>query len=367
MKRLLIITCLFLPGVLQAQVIPTNEWVSFWSDHTVVDFQPIPAGSVVRAYDPQGVLCGEFTVTTPGQYGLMPVYRDDSTTPGVDEGAEPGDAISFAIDGVAARPFGLDMPVWTSNGDIKRVNLVAGDADLDIKPGSCPNSFNTKLFAYAQRPNMARGGVLPVAIIGTERFDVNDVDVSTIRLEGVEPLWQGGGPAVVDVGTTVDDRQDACDCTEAGPDGIVDLQMKFNSVDIALAIGPGMHDEERLLTMTFTLLDGAPFEIRDCIRFVGNAPRAPMMADLGSATLRSVFPNPFNPVTRIGYVLPEGGPVSLAVYDVRGRLVERLVTGVMPAGDHVAQWDAKANPSGIYFVRLQAGSSIANRKIILLK
>jgi hypothetical protein len=367
MKRLLIAIYLFLPGVLQAQVIPTNEWVSFWSDHTIVDFQPIPAGSVVRAHDPQGVLCGEFTVTTPGQYGLMPVYRDDPTTPGIDEGAEPGDVISFEIDGVAARPFGQDTPVWTSNGDIKRVNLVAGDADLDIRPGSCPNPFNTKLFVRAQRPNASGGAVLPVVIIGTERFDVNDVDISTIRLEGVEPLSQGGGPSVADVGAPVDDRQDACDCTEVGPDGIADLQMKFSGTDIALAIGPGMHGEERLLTMTFNLLDGAPFEIRDCIRFVGRGSRAPTMAGLGSATLRSAFPNPFNPVTRIGYVLPEEGYVSLAVYDVRGRRVEQLVTGVMPAGEHVAQWDARTNPSGIYFIRLQAGGVVANRKIILLK
>ncbi|NIN69480.1 MAG: hypothetical protein GTO63_33310, partial [Anaerolineae bacterium] len=49
--------------------------------------------------------------------------------------------------------------------------------DLDIKPGSCPNPLNTRSNA-----------VLPVAILGTDVFDVNDIDPATVMLEGVSPL-----------------------------------------------------------------------------------------------------------------------------------------------------------------------------------
>ena len=48
---------------------------------------------------------------------------------------------------------------------------------VDIKPGGCPNSLN-----------LGSRGVLPVAILGTDTFDVVDVDISTVRLVGVVPL-----------------------------------------------------------------------------------------------------------------------------------------------------------------------------------
>ena len=108
------------PGV----VIPTNEWVNFYGVNSFLDGAPLPVGAVVRAYDPDGVLCGLFVTTMPGQYGIMAVYRDDPLTV-VDEGARPGDTISFTINGWPATPMGPDTPVWTSNGDLRHVELNA--------------------------------------------------------------------------------------------------------------------------------------------------------------------------------------------------------------------------------------------------
>ncbi len=100
------------------------EWVNFFSANTTFFGQPVPVGAVIAAFDPQGVQCGEFTVTTEGKYGLMPCYRDDKTPPDlVDEGAEPGDVISFTINGLPAVASGPDDPIWTSNGDWQEVNL----------------------------------------------------------------------------------------------------------------------------------------------------------------------------------------------------------------------------------------------------
>ncbi|MFH2050472.1 MAG: FlgD immunoglobulin-like domain containing protein [bacterium] len=106
-----------------AGVIPTNEWINIFSANTTLDGSPIPVGSVINAYDPGGVLCGTFTVQTQGQFGFLLVYRDDTTTPSVDEGANPGDEITFFINGVYAICFGPDNPVWTSNGAIVQIDL----------------------------------------------------------------------------------------------------------------------------------------------------------------------------------------------------------------------------------------------------
>jgi hypothetical protein len=89
------------------------EWVDFFSAHTTFLGQPVPVGAVIAAFDPQGVKCGEFTVVEEGKYGLMPCYRDDATTP-EDDGADPGDVISFTINGLPVVAAGPDDPIWAS-------------------------------------------------------------------------------------------------------------------------------------------------------------------------------------------------------------------------------------------------------------
>ncbi len=108
----------------QASVIATNQWVNFYGLESTIDGAPLPAGTVVTAYDPQGVPCGEFTVTTGGRYGLMPVYADDPTTD-VDEGAQPGDTIALRVDGFLCSPSGPDAPVWGEMGELIHVELTA--------------------------------------------------------------------------------------------------------------------------------------------------------------------------------------------------------------------------------------------------
>ena len=103
-------------------VVPTTSWMNFYSLESTLDGQPLPVGAAIRAYDPQGVACGEFSVTHAGWYGLMPVYADDPLTE-VDEGAVPGDRIEFTVNGVAATVRGPDEPVWVTFGDLKHVNL----------------------------------------------------------------------------------------------------------------------------------------------------------------------------------------------------------------------------------------------------
>jgi len=88
--------------------------------------------------------------------------------------------------------------------------------------------------------------------------------------------------------------------------------------------------------------------------------------------LEQNVPNPFNPTTTIRFVIPEDGDVSLAIYDVAGRLVRTLVDGRRRAAHYEVVWDATDNrgvtaASGVYFYRLTAGNHVKTRKMVLLK
>jgi hypothetical protein len=89
-----------------------------------------------------------------------------------------------------------------------------------------------------------------------------------------------------------------------------------------------------------------------------------------SSFILSCFPNPFNATTTISFTLPRTGTVDLNVYDVTGRLVRNLAGGCNPplqAGEHQIEFDGSDLPSGIYFVRMEAGGISQTRKIVLLK
>jgi hypothetical protein len=89
-------------------------------------------------------------------------------------------------------------------------------------------------------------------------------------------------------------------------------------------------------------------------------------------TLMQNHPNPFNPTTTIEYYLPEGGPVSLTVYDVAGRRIAQLVNALQEQGSHAAQWmgrdqNGAAVASGMYFYKLDFGKRSFTRKMVFLK
>jgi hypothetical protein len=91
------------------------------------------------------------------------------------------------------------------------------------------------------------------------------------------------------------------------------------------------------------------------------------LSSVNSYSLSNNYPNPFNPSTKITYTLPERGNVSLKVYDLLGGEVAQLVNGEIEAGSYDISFNAVNLPSGIYFYKLQAGSFIETKKMILLK
>jgi hypothetical protein len=100
---------------------------------------------------------------------------------------------------------------------------------------------------------------------------------------------------------------------------------------------------------------------------VGDAPAL-------AVQLEQNVPNPFNPSTRIVYVVPTGGEVrvTLDVFDVNGRRIRRLASERPSTGRVAIEWDGRddagrAMASGVYFYRLVAGATTITRRMTLLK
>lgn len=83
--------------------------------------------------------------------------------------------------------------------------------------------------------------------------------------------------------------------------------------------------------------------------------------------LEQNYPNPFNPSTFIKFQLPYNASVKLSVYDALGRLVDVLASGSMAPGSYAIQWDAKNQPSGMYFYKLEYEGASEIKKMLLIK
>ena len=84
-------------------------------------------------------------------------------------------------------------------------------------------------------------------------------------------------------------------------------------------------------------------------------------------SLSNAYPNPFNPATMLTYDVPSDIVVSMGVYDVRGRLVDELVNGMREQGRYEVTWNADQHSSGVYMIKMTAGSTVKIQKVMLVK
>jgi len=89
--------------------------------------------------------------------------------------------------------------------------------------------------------------------------------------------------------------------------------------------------------------------------------------DITSFKVNQNYPNPFNPSTKIKYSVPQSSNVMIKIFDILGNEIETLVNDEKPVGTYEITWYAENLPSGIYFYRLQAGSFVETKKMVLLR
>jgi hypothetical protein len=100
----------------------------------------------------------------------------------------------------------------------------------------------------------------------------------------------------------------------------------------------------------------------ECCDYAAAAQGAP--ADFGLLPAR---PNPFNPATVLGFTLPETGEATLAVYNLQGRQVRSLLSGLQPAGSQQLSVDASGLPSGLYIAALRQGALVSTTRLVLTR
>ncbi|GEM_PF-3192928 len=249
---------------------------------------------------------------------------------------------------------------------------------FDIKPGSCPNPLNWKINPHGK-------AVLPAAILGSDEFDVHDIDVSSIRLlDDLAAVRYG----YEDVATPPDTNSGDCTCSEGGADGYCDLTIKFDKRSILEKLHALPEAEQYALTITGLLVSGEQIEGHDCVHPVGRdangSDAAGPVADGGSdkarplvdaaegVTIRGNYPNPFNPTTGISFYLPEASRVTLDIYNSAGQRIITLADQYYAAGDHTVAWDGRSTSgrhvySGVYFCRIRTGATTVTKKMVLLR
>lgn len=139
------------------------------------------------------------------------------------------------------------------------IEIINFPVHFDIWPAvECPNYFNAK---YT--------GQYITVIYGTDMFDIQNIDLNSVRLEGpgeessaVPYVWYNMDKAAPYT------KEDDCDCAETFPDEIADIMLKFEYEDMRDLIGPIVNGEERMLVITGRLSNGIVFEGRDCLTII---------------------------------------------------------------------------------------------------
>ena len=84
-------------------------------------------------------------------------------------------------------------------------------------------------------------------------------------------------------------------------------------------------------------------------------------------SIYNIYPNPFNPVTKITYGLREYSNVIIAIFDLSGKKVATLINKFQPSGYYSIDWNADNQASGIYFVKMITDEYINTKKLMLIK
>ena len=209
--------------------------------------------------------------------------------------------------------------------------------------------------------NVNSNGLIPTAILGTEEFDVLSIDPATLLLEGVAPvMWSYEDvtqPAVV---------EGDCNDTEEGPDGYLDLTIKFSTQEIVTAIGPVTDGQEMVLTITGNLIDeGLDIEGDDCIIIKKKGHK--YAATFNKNNLTQNYPNPFITRTTINFELTSEAVVVLRVFDMVGNEVATIINQEFSAGIHSVDFDAGNLKGGHYYYSIQTKDYMDVKSMILIK
>jgi hypothetical protein len=342
-----LVICLAGSTTAQDVINPTPFFANFHDTtfSSTINGELLPVGTIIRAYDPDGVLCGIDTVATtpgPGAFGFMPVYGDDlSNTPALDEGAVAGDTIRFFINGKRATVVSGN-PVWADQSQRNVQLSVTTTIAMSLIAGPTPEA-------------VAPGRTVAFEVEVRNDGDIDDlygIKFTMTQPSGSDTLnhWQAIGP-------------DHPVYSPSSGGAVVPFSVKA-------PYWPG--DTVNTVSWTvYSLIDTTVTISGDVDVYctVTDVDDPGILRPEGYA-LNQNYPNPFNPSTVISFELPRAALVNLDVYDILGRTVRSLDLGLLSHGAHEVTFDGSGLASGVYFYRVstdQPGLSPLTKKMTLVK
>lgn len=254
---------------------------------------------------------------------------------------------------------------------------------VNIRPGSFSNQVNPK-----------SKGVIPVAVLTTAAgeyglplaFEASTIDPLSVRFGRPALLQAGGGASEADGSGHV---EDALELDEVTRDGDLDMVLHFP----VQATDPAEADVEGCVRGEFVAADGVRLKFFGCgsMSVKSNdilAQHGPAVTAASGDTIHAggassveepqvavlpgqlrAAPNPFHTSVDLRFGLPVTEEADVRVYDLSGRLVRRVFTGTLGAGEQRVTWDGRKDGGrvvgqGLYVVRVQAGSRVLSTMIL---
>jgi len=152
---------------------------------------------------------------------------------------------------------------------------------------------------------------------------------------------------------------------------------QFNEWDISDYVHHELNNEDRIISLGLQDVEGTVqsvvFATKEAgvytpeINIIDGGLVSNQVEEIESFFLAQNYPNPFNPTTRIQYHLPMASEVQVHVYDITGRIVQRLWDDWQTEGTHTLEFNGSELSSGLYIYRVVAGSYMASKTMMLLK
>jgi len=98
-----------------------------------------------------------------------------------------------------------------------------------------------------------------------------------------------------------------------------------------------------------------------------SVPVAHTAVEVDSFTMKSLYPNPFNPVTKLSYDVEKAGNLRISVYNILGQEVAELFNDYQSFGSHSLIWNASNMASGVYYINLDLNGQSETNKVMLIK